>query len=65
MKVEEVLKKSRPFKVAIIPHPQNAFPPQSGSVAKVVWENVRRLAATCEVTIFCRRKPVFWFRWKM
>ncbi|MDZ7289971.1 MAG: glycosyltransferase family 4 protein [candidate division KSB1 bacterium] len=44
------------IKVAVVPHPQNVFPPTSGSVANVVWESARRLASRCEVTIFSRRQ---------
>lgn len=45
------------LKIAIVPHPQNVFPPTCGSVASVVWAIARRLAASCEVTIFSRRQP--------
>lgn len=44
------------LKVAIVPHPQNVFPPTSGSVAGVIWESARCLATSCEVTVFSRHQ---------
>jgi glycosyltransferase involved in cell wall biosynthesis len=44
----------KPLKIAIVAHPQNVFPPASGSVAKVIWESSRRMAHACAITIFSR-----------